>query len=150
LWLAAAGVHVLEAYTLPFAAAALALGFSAHRRDPSLGSWVTLAPGLILLLAPSIPAALGEHGVVRLAFLTAAAFACVVLGALWRLRAPVLLGGATLLVLAVDAARPIAEGMPRWIPIGVVGAALLWLGGTYERRISQLRAMRASLIERLH
>src|SRR5262249_18759156 len=49
-WLLAAGANVAELYTAPAAVIAIAFGMSRTRRDPELGSWLTLGPGLALAL----------------------------------------------------------------------------------------------------
>ena len=50
-WLAAAGVAVVEAYTLPAAAAALVAGLLVWRSGPAR-SWLTLGPAIVLVLGP--------------------------------------------------------------------------------------------------
>ena len=74
---------------------------------------------------------------------------CVVAGAVRRLQAPVIVGCVALLVLAVNALAPAAAHVPRWIPLGVAGVALLWLGATFERRLGQVRAFTTSVGEHL-
>jgi hypothetical protein len=146
-WLAAAHVSLLEAYTLPAAALALAAGVAARRGRPRPSSWPTLGPGLAVALLPSLEAAVDPGGGARPLLLTVAALLVVLAGAHARLQAPLVLGGGTLLVLGVDAAVPVAAQLPRWVTIGAAGLLLLWLGATSERRLARLRELGQQLRE---
>jgi hypothetical protein len=140
-WLSVAGVTLPEAYTLPAAAVALAAGWTAaRRRRPHPSSWLTLGPGLAVALLPSLGAA-------RALLLTVGALLVVLAGARARLQAPLVLGGATLLVLGLDALAPVAAQLPRWVTIGAAGLLLLWLGATAERRLARLRELREQFKE---
>lgn len=77
--------------------------------------------------------------------LTMAAVVCVLVGAVRRLRAPMELGAATLLVLGIDNVGPVVAQLPRWITLGVAGLLLLWLGATAERRTAQVQGLRHGL-----
>jgi hypothetical protein len=142
-WLDAADVRLLEAYTLPAAAVALAAGVWVRRTQASgaTSSWLAFAPGLSVGLAPSLALALAEADPVRPLLLSVAALAVLLAGAQYRLQAPIVLGAATLVILAIDTLAPVAAQLPRWLVIGTIGAVLLWLGATAERRILQLRAL---------
>ena len=63
-----------------------------------------------------------------------AALAILLIGARQRLQAPIVLGGLTLLILAVDKLGPTAERLPRWLLLAFAGSVLLWVGTTFERR----------------
>jgi len=148
-WLSVANVTLLEAYTLPAAAVALAAGWIAHRRPrPHPSSWLTLGPGLAVALLPSLAVAVGgAGGAARPLLLTAGALLVVLAGARLRLQAPLVLGGVTLLVLGLDAVAPVAAQLPRWVTIGAAGLLLLWLGATAERRLARLRELREQFKE---
>src|SRR5258708_6088101 len=90
LGLAAAGVTLLEAYTLPAAAVAIFMGWRASRREPRPPSSLPLRP-------------------------RTAAFARLV------------------------------HDLPGWLPVAVLGAALLWAGATYEARLRNLNVIRRTL-----
>jgi uncharacterized membrane protein AbrB (regulator of aidB expression) len=62
-----------------------------------------------------------------------------VLGAWKRLQAPLALGSLALLVLAIDTFGPEAARLPRWVPLAAVGALLMWIGTTFERRRDDAR-----------
>jgi hypothetical protein len=147
-WLSVADVTLLEAYTLPAAAGALAAGQATRRRRQHPSSWLTLGPGLAVALLPSLGAAVGgAGGATRPLLLTGGALLVVLAGARARLQAPLVLGGVTLLVLGLDALAPVAAQLPRWVTIGAAGLLLLWLGATAERRLARLRELREQFKE---
>lgn len=82
---------------------------------------------------------LARGGLLRPLALSVASLIVLLAGARARLQAPLILGGATLLALAVDTLWPVAAQLPRWVTIGAVGLLLLWLGATAEHRLTQLR-----------
>ncbi|MGV9371679.1 SCO7613 C-terminal domain-containing membrane protein [Micromonospora tulbaghiae] len=136
LVLAARGVVVLEAYTLPAAALALGAGVLALRHRPGLTSWLALGPGLGAALLPSLVSVLvlGEPQPWRRLALGAAAVAVVFAGAARRWQAPVVLGAATLVPLALHELARGWDLLPRWIFLGLGGLLLIGLAATYERR----------------
>jgi hypothetical protein len=147
-WLSVAGVTLLEAYTLPAAAIALAAGWTARRHRPHPSSWLTLGPGLAVALLPSLGATIGgAGGAARALPLTGGALLVVLAGARARRQAPLVLGGVTLLTLGLDALAPVAAQLPRWVTIGAAGLLLLWLGATAERRLARLRELREQFKE---
>jgi hypothetical protein len=147
-WLVVADVTVLEAYTLPAAAVALAAGLAARNgRAPHPGSWPAYGPGLALALLPSLALATDGPGLARPLLLSGGAVLVVLAGARSRLQAPLVLGAVTLLGLAVDAAWPVAARLPRWTTVGGSGLLLLWLGATAERRLARLRQLRGRFQE---
>ncbi len=140
-WLAAAGVRVVEAYTLPAASIMLVAGLVYARTHRDASSWSTIAPGLLLAFAPTLALAVEHHDAAARAIpLTIAALVTVIIGARARVQAPLVLGAATLVALGVDLFGPVAARWPRWIALGIAGVALLWLGATAERRLRQARA----------
>jgi hypothetical protein len=141
-WLALADVTVVEAYTLPAAAAALVSGAVVQRRLPALSSWATWGPGLVIGLFPTLVLAVAEPGLLRRLAVTAAGFGVVAAGARVQRQAPLVLGSLTLVVVALDALAPVATELPRWVTIGTVGLLLLWLGATAERRMAEFRRLR--------
>ncbi|MET8358652.1 hypothetical protein [Micromonospora sp. NPDC005171] len=145
--LAAGGVTVLEAYTLPAAALAVGAGLLALRTRPGLTSWPALGPGLVAALLPSLVSVLAgpDPQPWRRLLLGAAATGAVLAGATRRWQAPVLLGGG---VLTLFALHELARGwdlLPRWIYLGVGGLALVGLAATYERRRRDLARLRAAV-----
>ncbi|MEV0820999.1 SCO7613 C-terminal domain-containing membrane protein [Nonomuraea rubra] len=152
LWLrlALSGVTAPEAYTVPLTAGALVAAWLARRRDPGISSWTGYGAALALTFLPSVYAAWNDPGLARPLLLGVAAFAATLAGAWARLQAPLILGGAVLVVTAAHEFAPaLAELMgqgPRWLPIAVAGAFLLFTGATYEHRLRDLRRIRRLIV----
>ncbi|MFI7283955.1 SCO7613 C-terminal domain-containing membrane protein [Micromonospora chersina] len=147
LLLAAGGVAVLEAYTLPAAALALGAGLLALRSRPGLNSWLALGPGLGAALLPSLVSVLAAPDAqpARRLALGLVALGAVLGGAVRRWQAPVLLGAATLVPLALHELARGWDLLPRWIFLGLGGLALIALAATYERRRRDLARLRAAV-----
>ncbi|MFD6890011.1 SCO7613 C-terminal domain-containing membrane protein [Streptomyces sp. NPDC059957] len=147
--LAASEVTMPEAYTLPVTAAALAVGFLRRRRDPLTGSWTAYGPGLAATLLPSTLAVWGDPHWLRPLLLGTAALAVTLAGARGRLRAPLLLGGATLAAVALHELTPyvvqVVDALPRWLPPALAGVLLLVVGATYEKRLRDARRLRDAI-----
>ncbi|WP_428833295.1 SCO7613 C-terminal domain-containing membrane protein, partial [Micromonospora coerulea] len=144
LLLAAGGVVLLEAYTAPAAGLALAAGLVALRTRPGLNSWLALGPGLAAALLPSLVSVLvaAEPQPWRRLVLGVVALGAVLAGAVRRWQAPVLLGSATLVPLALHELARGWDLLPRWIYLGLGGLALIALAATYERRRRDLARLR--------
>jgi hypothetical protein len=69
----------------------------------------------------------------------------VVLGALRRRQAPVVVGGAVLLVVALHELVLLWQRLPGWIPLAIGGSVLLFLAITYERRRRDVTRIRTAL-----
>ena len=130
-------VRAVEAYSLPLAALLLAAGTRQLRRDPEVGSWPTLGPGLVVAALPSAAVAVAATGAIRPLVLLGIAVAVTIAGAVVRLRAPLLVGLLTAVVMGVDQVFPAAAQLPRWLTIGTLGVVLLVVGATFERRRQQ-------------
>ncbi|MFI1002214.1 SCO7613 C-terminal domain-containing membrane protein [Streptomyces galbus] len=144
--LAAWEVTAPEAYTLPVTLPALLVGAWRRRRDPLTGSWPAYGPGLAVTLLPSLAALWRDEGWPRPLLLGSAALLITLLGARHRLRAPLVLGGAVLVLTALHELAPylvqFADALPRWVPPALAGLLLLALGATYERRLRDVRRVR--------
>lgn len=148
LWLAwyrltEASITVLEAYTLPLAVVVATVSVLAARATRPGGlrtthSWMLEGGGLALALWPTALVALGDPGLTRQVVGLGGGAAVLTAGAAWRRRAPVDIGGATVALLGMQAALPYLADVPRWISLGAVGAALVLLGATFERRRQDL------------
>jgi hypothetical protein len=144
--LAAWDVTVPEAYTLPVTAPALIVGFLRRRRDPAVSSWTAYGAGLAVTLLPSLLAAWDDRHWLRPLLLGTAALAVTLVGARHRLRAPLVLGGSVLALVALHELAPyvaqIVGALPRWVLPALAGLLLLALGATYEQRLRDARRVR--------
>lgn len=147
--LAAWDIGTPEAYTLPVGVPALLVGALRHRRDPRTSSWTAYAPGLAATLVPSLFAAWADPHWTRPLLLGLAALVVTLAGARRHLQAPLLLGGAVLLLDALHELAPylvqVTDALPRWVPPALAGLLLLALGATYEHRLRDARRMRRFL-----
>jgi cell division protein FtsW (lipid II flippase) len=137
MWLAAAGVTVVEAYTLPAALLAFAAGTFVSERTRAW-SWSSLGPAIVLALAPTVGLALARHDDGRAIAAGVAALVILLAGARRQLQAPLVLGAIALVALGVDKIGPQAARLPRWTMLAIAGALLLWVGTTFERRRDEM------------
>jgi hypothetical protein len=139
-------VTLVEAYTLPLAVVALLAGWAALRARPDLRSWVAYGPALAAAFLPSLALIISVPGSPwRRLGLGAAALAVVVLGAMTRRQAPVVIGGLVLLIVALHELVLLWQLLPGWIPLAAGGVILVALAITYERRRRDLGRLRAAL-----
>ncbi|WKU08184.1 SCO7613 C-terminal domain-containing membrane protein [Micromonospora sp. HUAS LYJ1] len=140
-------VVLLEAYTLPAAGLTVVAGLLALRARLGLTSWLALGPGLAAGLLPSLVSVLvaPDPQPWRRLLLGGAALAVVLVGAGRRWQAPVVLGGGTLVLLAVHELVRGWDLLPRWIYLAVGGLALITLAATYERRRRDVARLRAAV-----
>jgi hypothetical protein len=149
----------VEWFSLPMGAALLAAGWIALRSTDQTdatargirslsawpagfsGSWALLTPGLVVLLSASIAATFTDPLTWRAILVIVLALLAILVGATRRLAAPFVIGIIVLpvenvLVFLVQIGRRI-EAMPWWITLAVVGAVLLIIAVTYERRAGE-------------
>lgn len=151
----------VEQVTVPLALALLVVGLVRLHREPDSRSWRRLAPGLAVLLAPSLLVELFgpirqeqlTELLVRIVALGLVTVAVLVWGLLVRLQAPFLLGAIatvahTLLTIRI-VLRLTEREIPWWLWLAVAGAVLLALAIRYEavrrdtgKTLSRLAAMR--------
>lgn len=135
------GVGTAEAYTLPLALVLLAVGVvSLHRGSDS--SLRTLHPGLTLALLPSLLLVLVDPVGTRAVLLGLACLALVAVGVFQRWAAP-LVAGAMTGALVVLRQGTLAQVLPQWVLIGLVGVVLTVVGVTWEQRLHELRRVSA-------
>jgi hypothetical protein len=143
LLLAASEVTLVEAYTVPAAGVAVLCGWLAARGQPGLRSWVAYGPALLAGFAPSLATIFVVPGEpLRRLAVGAAAVLVVVAGSVWRLQAPVVVGGLVVSAVAVHEIVLRWDLLPRWAPLAVAGLALVALATTYERRRRDLARLR--------
>ncbi|GAB3323915.1 hypothetical protein GCM10027451_47810 [Geodermatophilus aquaeductus] len=126
---ALAGTTVVEAWSLPAAAALLVAAGPRLLDGPSWPAW---GPGLVVAAVPSTVAAVLLPGALRPVLVLLAAAAAMALGARTAVRAALLTGAATAVVLT---AGLVVEALPLPLVAAlVVGTGLLVLGARRELR----------------
>jgi hypothetical protein len=113
------------------------------------GSWPLLAPGIATTLLASIIATFTDPLTWRAILVIVIALVAILIGSSRRLAAPFLIGIVVLpienvFVFLVQIGRGI-ESMPWWITLAVVGAVLLIIAVTYERRAGEENSITARL-----
>jgi len=135
----------VEIVTIPLALALVASGLLHLDRFPAARSWQTLAPGLLVLLLPSLYLDLTDSPLWRVVGLGVLAIAVLILGTTRRLQAPFLIGAIVLLVHALAQLWPwisAAYGVvPWWLWLGIGGVLLIVLAARYEQRIQNLKSV---------
>jgi hypothetical protein len=138
------GVGPLELVTVAPAIGGLVYGTRRLLRDPGARSWPALGPWLVLLTVPSLLYDFGEFELWRVVALGVLAIGLVVIGAVLKLQAPLVVGSVIVLAHGVAQLWPwITAGydvVPWWLWLGIGGALLIFLAATYERRVRQLTA----------
>jgi hypothetical protein len=152
----------VEGYSLPLGLALLAAGVIAMRQETVAvspgptswpvgfrGSWRLLAPGIVVTLLPSILATGTDPQTWRAILVLGLALVSILIGSLRRLGAPFVIGLIVLpieniVVFAVQIGRGI-ESVPWWITLAIVGAVLLIIAVTYERRSGEDGSIAARL-----
>lgn len=113
------------------------------------GSWAHFGPGLIVTISASMLATFTDPQTWRAILVIVIALIAIIVGAARRLAAPFLLGIIVLpvenvIAFAVQIGRGI-ESMPWWITLAIVGAVLLTIAVTYERRAGEAETLVARL-----
>lgn len=140
------GVTVVEAYTVPAAGVALLAGWLAARSRPHLHSWTVYGPALLAGFAPSLALVLTVPGEpLRRLAVGLAGVLVVVAGSVRRRQAPILVAGASLVLLAAHEVVLLWDLVPRWIPLAVGGLVLVGLAVTYERRRRDVMRLRGAI-----
>ncbi|MET0296007.1 MAG: hypothetical protein ABW024_01290 [Microbacterium sp.] len=139
-----AGIRPIEVVTVPPALAGVVVGAWRMRTNAGVRSWPALGIWLGLLTVPSLlHDFFGGTDLWRVVALGIVAIALVLVGAIRRLQAPLVLGSAVLLVHAVAQLWPwIAAGAYVdiwWLWLGLGGALLIFVAATYEKRMRQLK-----------
>ncbi|WP_430783262.1 SCO7613 C-terminal domain-containing membrane protein [Actinoplanes sp. G11-F43] len=132
LFISLAEVGLPEAYTLPFAALALAVGVVEAHHRPELSSWAAYGPALLAAFVPTIGIVLaGNGGDLRAVLLLLGAVVTLLIGSRTRQQAPVVVGTIATVVAAL--AFVFTLGGP-WLMLIPVGVVLLFLGASSENR----------------
>lgn len=142
---AVGAIDPFEWATAIIALALLVVGAVLLRRYPDAGSWPWLAPGLLVLLLPSLIATFVDPPIWRLVALGLVCVAAIVVGAVRRLQAPLLIGTAVVLVHAIRTFSPqlvaVYQLTEWWVWAVVGGAIIIFVAVTFERRMRDLKSV---------
>jgi len=133
----------IEIVSVPLALALVTSGWLHLEATPSARSWPWLAPGLSVLLGPSLLLDVTESPLWRVVGLGVLAVVVLLVGLRKRLQAPFVLGAVVLLVHALAQLWPwIAlayAAVAWWLWLGIGGILLIVLAARYEQRIRNLK-----------
>lgn len=143
------GFPKLELLLAPAAAGLLGAGARRLAEDRAVRSWPALGPGLAVLLIPLLLAELRSTEGARIAILGVLALAAVLVGAIVRLQAPLVLGAIALTIHAAlsfwPAVAAVYEAVPWWVWLAIAGAILIAVAATYEARLRDARRAARSI-----
>jgi hypothetical protein len=144
MFIALADVGLPEAYTLPFAGLALAVGVVESRTRADLSSWAAYGPALLAAFVPTIGIVLaGDGGDLREVLLLLGAVATLIVGSTYRQQAPVVVGAVATVFAAVHFAVTLVGP---WLVLLPVGLILLIFGATNENRRRTREGLRDALV----
>ncbi|MBW6433813.1 hypothetical protein KZ829_08695 [Actinoplanes hulinensis] len=149
LLLSSRDVETVEIYTLPAAVLALIAGWFARRYRSGLSSWTAYGSALGAAILPSLYVVAASDAddpqYPRRLLLGAGALLILLAGARARLQAPVLIGGGTLLLVALHELIQVWDLVPRWAPLAVGGLLLVGIATTMEQRRRDLARLRDAI-----
>jgi hypothetical protein len=143
LGIGSADVRVPEAYTLPLAAVLL---LYSGRRLATAPSWSSWGPALAAGYGPSVFLALLGPELLRVVLVVVAATLTTTVATGWAVRAPFLVGAASLVTVAVGRLVAMLPA-PGLVAFTLAGAVLLGVGAGYESRRHRAREAIASLAD---
>ena len=136
----------LELMTVPLAAALIAVGGIRLHRSPSARTWPTLAPGVAVLLVPSLVVTAVDAPLWRLVGLGVVSIAVLVVSVVLRLQAPLLISAVVLLVHAIVTFAPgivaVYQAVEWWLWLAIGGVIVLVISIRFE---SSRRGVKAAI-----
>lgn len=128
-------VEPVELYSLaPFFLLA-GIGLAQWRRRPTAPTVLTMGPALGVALMPTTWVAITEGDVVRLVTVTLLSIGVLVLGLARSWRAPVVVGGTVLLLVAITQGGPLLAHVHGFVTLFVAGSLLLAVGVAWEKAV---------------
>ncbi len=132
-----------ELVTVPLALALLATGTIHMAEVPAARSWQWLAPGIAMLLVPSLWATFSEQPLWRLVGLGVVGVGVIIVGVARRLQAPFTIGVVVVIVHGIATFLPqlraAYEFVPWWLWAAAAGIILTALAFRYEQRSRDIR-----------
>jgi hypothetical protein len=144
LFMTLSEVALPEAYTLPFAGLALAVGIIEARNRPELSSWAAYGPALLAAFVPTVGIVLTTNGgALREVLLLCGAVGTTIVGSQLKQQAPVVVGAAVTVIAAIHFAMTLVGP---WLVLVPLGGVLLFLGATNENRRRTQERVRGALV----
>ena len=144
LFMTLSEVALPEAYTLPFALLALAVGIIEARNRPELSSWAAYGPALLAAFVPTVGIVLTTNGgPLREVLLLCGAVGTTIVGSQLKQQAPVVVGAAATVIAAIHFAMTLVGP---WLVLVPLGGVLLFLGATNENRRRTQERVRGALV----
>ncbi|WP_156892046.1 SCO7613 C-terminal domain-containing membrane protein [Gulosibacter molinativorax] len=139
----------VDVYYVAFGLAATATGALWMRARPRLRSFPALGPGLILTLLPLWYLEASTPTATRIGIYTVLVLAAVLVGALGKLQAPLLLGTIAAIAHVIVAIRWMLPelSVPWWVWLGSAGAILIFVAATYESRLRNAKLLVRSIAQ---
>ncbi|KAB1642741.1 SCO7613 C-terminal domain-containing membrane protein [Gulosibacter chungangensis] len=136
-----------DVYFLAFGLALTAVGALWMRSRPALRSFPALGPGLVIMLLPLWFYEANDPTAARIGIYTLLVLTAVLVGALGKLQAPLVLGTIAAVAHLIVAIRWMLPelSVPWWIWLGAAGALLIFVAATYESRIKNAKAVVTSI-----
>ena len=138
-------IHPVELGTIPVAGALVVTGALTLSRTPAARTWPWLAPGVAVLLVPSLIATADHPPVWRLVGLGVGGGTIIIVSAVLRLQAPFLVAVVVVLIHAIATFAPqiraIYESVEWWLWFVPVGIAVVVFAARFEKSVLRMRSV---------
>ena len=136
-------IDPVELASVTIAVALLVTGSLHLRAVAEAKSWPWLAPGVLVLLVPSLLATIDDSALWRLVSLGVVGVIVIVIAVVRRLQAPFVIGVVVVLIHGIATFLPqlraVYQAVPWWLWLGLGGVVLIVLAARYEHRIQNLK-----------
>ena len=138
-------IHPVELGTIPVAGALVVTGALTLSRTPTARTWPWLAPGVAVLLVPSLIATADHPPLWRLVGLGVVGVTIIIVSAVLRLQAPFLLAVIVVLIHAIVTFAPqiraIYESVEWWLWFVPVGIAVVVFAARFEKSVLRMHSV---------
>ena len=138
-------IHPVELGTIPVAGALVVTGALTLSRTPAARTWPWLAPGVAVLLVPSLIATADHPPVWRLVGLGVGGVTIIIVSTVLRLQAPFLVAVVVVLIHAIATFAPqiraIYESVEWWLWFVPVGIAVVVFAARFEKSVLRMRSV---------
>jgi hypothetical protein len=135
----------VELGSVPVAVALIATGAIKLTSTPTARTWPWLAPGVLVLLVPSLIATAWDAPLWRLITLGVVGIVIVVTSVILRLQAPFLIAVAVTMIHAIATFSPqiraVYESVEWWLWLAIGGVIIVILGARFEKNMKNFRSV---------